>query len=61
VQIRHQAPGAEVHAFDFSARSLEFARRKIEALGGEPVTGCHAPFAEDRIAFSRLTGIDVAR
>lgn len=37
VQIRHQAPGAEVHAVDFSARSLELARRRIEALGGEPV------------------------
>jgi 2-polyprenyl-3-methyl-5-hydroxy-6-metoxy-1,4-benzoquinol methylase len=38
VQIRHQAPGAEVHAFDFSARSLDFARHRIEALGGESVT-----------------------
>ena len=38
VQIRHQAPGAEVHACDFSAQSLEIARQRIAALGGEPVT-----------------------
>lgn len=37
-QIRHQAPGAEVHACDFSAQSLVLARQRIEALGGEPVT-----------------------
>jgi len=37
-QIRHLAPGAEVHACDFSAESLALARRRIDALGGEPVT-----------------------
>ena len=38
VQIRHQAPGAEVHACDFSAQSLAIARQRIAAMGGEPVT-----------------------
>ncbi len=38
VYLRHQAPGAEVHAFDFSAKSLELARQRVEAMGGEPVT-----------------------
>ena len=38
VQIRHQAPGAEVHACDFSAKSLEIARQRIAAMGEEPVT-----------------------
>ncbi len=38
IQIRHQAPGAEVHAFDFSTKSLELARQRVEAMGGEPVT-----------------------
>ncbi|MSU72748.1 MAG: class I SAM-dependent methyltransferase [Opitutus sp.] len=37
-QIRHLAPGAEVHAFDFSRESLAIARQRIDALGGEPVT-----------------------
>jgi len=37
-QIRHLAPGAEVHACDFSPSSLAIARQRIEALGGEPVT-----------------------
>ena len=38
IQIRHQAPGAEVHAFDFSPKSLELAQQRVEAMGGEPVT-----------------------
>ena len=38
VQIRHQAPGAEVHACDFSAQSLDIARQRIAGMGGEPVT-----------------------
>ena len=37
VQIRYQAPGAEVHAFDFSARSIEIAQKRIDAMGGESV------------------------
>lgn len=37
VQIRNLAPGAEVHACDFSAESLSVARQRITALGGEPV------------------------
>jgi SAM-dependent methyltransferase len=37
-QIRHLAPGAEVHACDFSAASLAFARQRIEALGEGSVT-----------------------
>lgn len=37
VQIRHQAPGAEVHACDFCTASLDIARQRIEAMGGEPV------------------------
>lgn len=37
-QIRHLAPGAEVHACDFSAQSLAHAHKRIEALGEGPVT-----------------------
>lgn len=37
-QIRHLAPGAEIHACDFSAQSLALARQRIEALGEGPVT-----------------------
>jgi SAM-dependent methyltransferase len=38
VQIRHQAPGADVHACDFCTASLDIARQRIEAMGEESVT-----------------------
>lgn len=37
-QIRHLAPGAEVHACDFSPSSLAHARKRIEALREGDVT-----------------------
>ena len=37
-QIRHLAPGAEVHACDLSSASLKVAAQRIEALDEGPVT-----------------------